>query len=199
MSCWWNQAASIHFFWLSSTSIHSSWIQKGASQYHTAERRLQFFNISLASWVLPQSESDQCHSLWDIAHYEGGAGCLLDLWGNIVEDRAQVWKVALGLPRRVYSRAWWLIRQTGPRQINRQERVTSRAEVDKGIRVKHNMNHVGNITWVFPHPLCKQVKWVGQRGERGMEGRRLPCWFTCYAALTGVFHILTVDGGVSVD
>lgn len=106
--------------WLSSTSIHSSWIQKGASQYHRAERRLQFFNISLASWVLPQPESDQCHSLWDIAHYTGGEQRLLDLWGNIGEDRAPVWKKSpLGLPRWVYQRAWRLIRQTRLRQIKR--------------------------------------------------------------------------------
>lgn len=129
---------------------------KGASQYHTAKRCLQFFNISLASWVLPQCESDQCHSLWDRAHCEGGAECLLDLWGNMGEDRAQVWKVSLGLPRRVYWMARWLIRQTGLRQIKRDREGLSSEKVDKGIWVKHNMNHEGNITWEFPNPLSKQ-------------------------------------------
>lgn len=120
-SCWRNQAASMHSCDYPPPPSTPPEYKKGASQYHRAERRLQFFNISLASWVLPQPESDQCHSLWDIAHYTGGAQRLLDLWGNIGEDRAPVWKKKspLGLPRWVYQRAWRLIRQTRLRQIKR--------------------------------------------------------------------------------
>lgn len=36
--------------WLSSTFVHSSWIQKQGSQYHSVERRLQFFNITPSLW-----------------------------------------------------------------------------------------------------------------------------------------------------
>jgi len=63
--------------------------------------------------------------------------------------------VSLGLPRRVYWGAWWLIKQTKMRQIKRDKKgFKYREEEDEGIRVKFNMNHEGNIT--LEHPLCKE-------------------------------------------
>lgn len=47
VSFWWNEAALIHSSDYPPPTPPE--YKRGGSQYHTAERRLQFFNISLAS------------------------------------------------------------------------------------------------------------------------------------------------------